>query len=874
MGQKQKKLAKGRLDEWYERAKQQGYRSRAAFKLIQLNQKYDFLRTARGVLDLCAAPGGWMQVAHKFAPSGTPVVGIDLAPIKPIPGCTGILGDITTPKARADIKRALGDKQCDVVLHDGAPNVGAAWAHDAFSQNELALASLKLGLDFLSPGGWFVTKVFRSADYNSLLYVLKQLFEKVEATKPVASRGVSAEIFVVCKKFLAPKKIDPRLLDPRFAFSDVETKNAIPSILSKDVSKKPTRVGYDADNPTLFQKISAHDYIYDEDSVKSLSKFNMIEFDEDSQEIKDNKYTTEEIKSLCSDIRVLGKGDLRQLLKWHTQVRDSLQVKKEDDDDDDDDDGDDQEVNVKEFTPEELDQMEDEKLAQQLNLADAKAKKRLKKAKEDKRKRQKKIDMKMVLPGDENNMDGDVEVFDIRAIKDKNHLQNLTEAELPDKMEFEFEREEKEKEEEELEEENAKHRILDRTDIEGRVEEMERDLDYWYANATSDAARKTVQIKKGKKLKAATDQAGFELETLESYIKLKKQHSYNDGYVAKVSGDIMEEENVEDDDMDKEFDGEESESEDEEKATDDIIQKYESSRLRNPLVLENSSLDRTAQSWFNNSLISDIVDEKEDEDAKFERLMKKRKTQKRKFDDEGDDDDLPISQKTKKQEAKKKKMKKGMTEEEKEKAFEEVPVGHVSEKSNPLDDDSDLDPEDREHALAVATMITRDKKMKMNMIDGLYNRYAWDDRAEDLPIWFSSEEQPHLTPDTPLTKEVVKEIKDRLKALNARPIKKVMEAKARKKMRADRKTEKMKAKMEVLANSNDMSNADKSAAIEKLYKKNMKALKGGKKKVTYVVSTKGGNAASKQKSTKGATRVVDTRMKKDKRAMKSKAKKR
>eukprot|EP00894_Picocystis_sp_ML_P000750 jgi/Pico_ML_1/51267/g2328.t1 len=277
-----KSKGKHRLDKYYHLAKEQGYRSRAAFKLVQLHRSYGFLGHARAVLDLCAAPGGWLQVARKHMPMAGLLVGVDLAPIRNVPGATTLVEDITTQKCRAAIKRIAKGGQFDVVLHDGAPNVGGAWASEANMQSVLVLESLKLATAFLAPNGTYVTKVFRSSDYTALLYAFNQLFHKVESTKPQASRNASAEIFVVCQGYKAPNKIDPRLLDHRHLFQDYADKPKAIDVLAPTKQKRH-REGYEEGISTTHKPGSVLEFVNSESPVAMLGEYTQLLFQAPSE---------------------------------------------------------------------------------------------------------------------------------------------------------------------------------------------------------------------------------------------------------------------------------------------------------------------------------------------------------------------------------------------------------------------------------------------------------------------------------------------------------------------------------------------------------------------------------------------------------------
>jgi len=321
------KVGKRRLDKYYHLAKEQGYRSRAAFKLIQLNRKYDLLGSARAVVDLCAAPGGWLQVVRKETPIACVCVGVDIVPIRPIQGTTCITHDITKESCIGAIRKALAGVRPDVILCDGSPSMGTAWLQDAYTQAELTLAALRLAVSLLSPNGCFVAKVFRSSEYTCLLRVMNQLFGKVFATKPQASRAESAEIYVICTKFKDNKKIDPKLLDPRTVFKEQSiepTSNRNRLVLPHQ--QKRNRLGYDDENGTnLLRKCSVLEFIKSSQPVQILNDTHVLEFDEQSQDIKSLAVTSADIVENCKDLQVLGPKDQRRLLQWRKAVLKELQ---------------------------------------------------------------------------------------------------------------------------------------------------------------------------------------------------------------------------------------------------------------------------------------------------------------------------------------------------------------------------------------------------------------------------------------------------------------------------------------------------------------------------------------------------------------------
>jgi 23S rRNA (uridine2552-2'-O)-methyltransferase len=188
-------------DPYVAAAKAQGLRSRAAFKLLELHEKFGFLRPGARVVDLGAAPGGWTQVALQL--KAARVVGVDLLAIDDIAGATLLQGDFTEPEMPARLAALLGGK-ADIVLSDMAPNTTGHTPTDHLRIMHLAELALAFATEVLAPGGSFVTKLFQGGSERQMLTTLKTRFATVRHAKPPASRKESSELYVVACGFRAP----------------------------------------------------------------------------------------------------------------------------------------------------------------------------------------------------------------------------------------------------------------------------------------------------------------------------------------------------------------------------------------------------------------------------------------------------------------------------------------------------------------------------------------------------------------------------------------------------------------------------------------------------------------------------------------------
>lgn len=194
------RLADAKRDHYRKLARDQGFRSRAAYKLKQINDSYHVLKKGQRVADIGCAPGGWLQVAVQIVGGAGKVAGIDLKAVDPVAGATILQGSIDDPASVRSLVEALGG-HADVILSDLAPNVSGMWEVDHARQIDLTRSALALAKQVLGAGGSAVFKVFEGEFLNELKEDMKKSFGKVLVSKPQASRQESSEMYLVCLNF-------------------------------------------------------------------------------------------------------------------------------------------------------------------------------------------------------------------------------------------------------------------------------------------------------------------------------------------------------------------------------------------------------------------------------------------------------------------------------------------------------------------------------------------------------------------------------------------------------------------------------------------------------------------------------------------------
>lgn len=830
---KKGKVGKSRRDKFYHLAKETGYRSRSAFKLIQLNRRFQFLQKARALLDLCAAPGGWLQVAAKFMPVSSLIVGVDLVPIKPLPNVVTLQEDITTDRCRQALRKELKTWKVDVVLNDGAPNVGASWVHDAYSQAHLTLMALRLACDFLARGGCFITKVFRSRDYQPLLWIFQQLFRHVQATKPQASRHESAEIFVVCQGYLAPDKVDSKFFDPKFAFKEVEVQaKTVTELVTK---KKPKAEGYAEGDLTLYHRTSVTDFLRAANPVDFLSKASEISLDDD--ELAQHPATTEDIRVCCQDIKVLGRKELRSLLNWRTKLRRYVAKKLKEQakaldislSSGEEEEGDEEDSTA--GTPRQLSKEEEEEEQLNRTLAEMKAqevaelKRKKKKLLREQRKQRERVELKMDLPGVSIADEGETGMFSLRTIRGHQLLEEVTQGDMSAADMFLSD--------------------LPRDDIyvsDGEDDDdtsLDSDLDPEELAGVRDP--QSLKDQKCVRFAKAEDDKGEEDE------------EENPLLVPLEEKGILQEEQASLWFSKDGFSGIEDDA-DEALEIRQAQLLYESRRkgqLQLPPPPPSSLKTDRKPSQCPDEALKEIQAPPGTEAATGPGGGEK---------DDSSDSDSSSSEDEENWEPRHGK-KRSCGPKSEDDGFEIVPI------EDPVKHRI-LDPE----GLALGAIIASSKKAKRDLIDNSFSRYTFNEDEGELPEWFVQEEKQHRIRQLPIDKKEVEHYRKRWREINARPIKKVAEAKARKKRRMLKKLEQTKKKAEAVVNTVDISEREKVAQLRSLYKK--AGLGKEKRQVTYVVAKKGvGRKVRRPAGVRGHFKVVDSRMKKDQRAQQRKEQK-
>ena len=264
------KISKDKRDIYYRLAKQMGYRSRSAFKLLQVDNYFNIFSNVKTIVDLCAAPGGWSQVASqklKDAPNKK-IISIDLQQFAPIEGVNIIIGDITNQLKLQEIMTLANKEPIDLVICDGAPDVTGFNEFDVYIQFQLVLTALNTSIRMLKTGGNFVTKLFKGKYTDIIIQIFLICFDKVTITKPKACRNASFESFVMCEGFKEDNEIIKKLRHSELNENDIIQLNSLRLVKDDDEEEE---FNYEKYNVKFIQ---VGDDEYDSDKTYDLESTN------------------------------------------------------------------------------------------------------------------------------------------------------------------------------------------------------------------------------------------------------------------------------------------------------------------------------------------------------------------------------------------------------------------------------------------------------------------------------------------------------------------------------------------------------------------------------------------------------------------------
>ena len=259
------KISKDKRDIFYRLAKQNNFRSRSAYKLLQIDSHFNIFENVNTIVDLCAAPGGWSQVCATKS-RASKIVSVDLQKFSlDFNNLSVIIGDITSHDTLKKISDEV-NSQIDLVICDGAPDVTGLNEFDVYVQSQLILNALNISVRLLKIGGNFVTKIFKGKYTEKIVKIFLTCFERVFITKPKACRNASFESFVVCKGFKIDDEIVKMMRNKELNCEDIIYLNKLS--LNFDKKNKVDEFDYDKFNVECFQ---VGDDLYDSDKTYDLA---------------------------------------------------------------------------------------------------------------------------------------------------------------------------------------------------------------------------------------------------------------------------------------------------------------------------------------------------------------------------------------------------------------------------------------------------------------------------------------------------------------------------------------------------------------------------------------------------------------------------